>query len=586
MKDFLFNLLPAIYRELDEAEGGPLRALLQTIEDERERMEQETAQSYANWFVETCEAGILADLAHLTGAHALFTRRAAVANTVASRRCKGTFAALERRVTDASGWPALAALPAASSADEPQLEVQVWRKTACAVENGEPFCVAPGRYTFHPMGFDTPLFHVPVTNYDMERRMTLENMPIRIDRGTPGWLITPLAIEASGRLADLELGDLSHWENAALLPGECVSPRALVDPLLGRFMLLSVPGNDAHRGANSFPGTATLRVNYAWGLNADLGGGSYPRPAETSPHNGWIGYVRTGATAEQADFHIYPTFLAALGAFSKAACQGTILFADSLTYDLPFEPIDASEWVCPQPCDKGHGLTLRAMDGQCPCLRGDLSVMASALGMRLTLDGIWVDGAIQPGGPLTLEVLHSTLRPANGGPEAHRGIRALPGDHPGLQVNLESSICGPIVLPRACAGVEARNSILESIAARSADSVPDASAAPAESAAFPVTLVHSTVLGAVSTGAPPVQTESIVGADFAGSPIFVSTRYGDENYARLLENAPEVLLFGAANGSEQGAFHAVNEPLRQRQAEAARAEFTPAHVASKIVYET
>lgn len=595
MKDFLFNLLPSIYRELDEAEGSPLRALLQVIEDERDRLEQETGQAYANWFVETCENGILPEIAQLTGPRSPFMRRAAVANTVASRRRKGTFVALERRVSDASGWPALASLlPAATSNDQPQLEVRVWRQTACAVENGAPFCVAPGRYTFHPMGFDTPLFHVPIASYDIERRMTLDNMPIRIDFTTPDPLTTPLSIEVAGQAGALEFCDLSQWDISAIAaaPPEqsAASLRAFVDPVRGRFIFQPAPGSDGETSADQFPDAAKLRVSYAWGLSADLGGGPYPRPPLPSPQGAWVGYVRHEATAALADSRIFPTVIDALEAFSKSACHGTITFTDSFTYDLPFEPIDASRWSCPQPCEGGHRLTLRAMDGQCPCLRGDLSVVASALGMRLTLDGLWIDGAIQPGGPLTLDVRHSTACPANGGPGAHHGIRALPGDHPGLIVRLESSICGPILLPQVCSGLEAHNSIIESIAARTATSVvrADAETEAAHSAIFATTLVHSTVLDTVSGSAvdPETSVESIVGADHTSSPLFASTCYGDPDYARLLPTASPDVLSGAANGSELGAFHSVNEPLRRRQAEAARKEFTPAHLESRIVYET
>src|SRR3712207_8877629 len=52
---FRSNLLPAIHRIQDLAEGEPLRALLAVIESEFRKLEADVAGLYDNWFIETCE---------------------------------------------------------------------------------------------------------------------------------------------------------------------------------------------------------------------------------------------------------------------------------------------------------------------------------------------------------------------------------------------------------------------------------------------------------------------------------------------------------------------------------------------------
>ncbi len=126
--DRLFELLPAVHRRLDFAEGHPLRALLQVIEAQADLLEADIAQTYENLFVETAEDWIvpyIADLIGYTPIHhggeigdpatasgqslnrVLIPRRD-VANTIRNRRRKGTLALLEDLALDVSGWPARA----------------------------------------------------------------------------------------------------------------------------------------------------------------------------------------------------------------------------------------------------------------------------------------------------------------------------------------------------------------------------------------------------------------------------------------------------------------------------------------------
>ncbi|HZS39136.1 MAG TPA: hypothetical protein VFF06_20030, partial [Polyangia bacterium] len=51
----LYALLPAIYKLRDAAQGEPLRALLDVLDTQLQRLEQNTTDLYENWFIETCD---------------------------------------------------------------------------------------------------------------------------------------------------------------------------------------------------------------------------------------------------------------------------------------------------------------------------------------------------------------------------------------------------------------------------------------------------------------------------------------------------------------------------------------------------
>jgi hypothetical protein len=118
--DRLYNLLPAIYRIRDEAQGGQLRALLAIIEDELKLIEADIDHLYDNWFIETCDDWVASYIGDLLAVQELDAasprtqgqeRRAYVANTLAYRQRKGTTAVLEQLARDLTGWYARAVEP-------------------------------------------------------------------------------------------------------------------------------------------------------------------------------------------------------------------------------------------------------------------------------------------------------------------------------------------------------------------------------------------------------------------------------------------------------------------------------------------
>lgn len=121
--DRLYALLPAIYRMRDAGQNYPLRALLRVIAEQVNLLEDDIAQLYENWFIETAEDWVVPYLGELVGVSAppaslseqggsalsrILTPRREIANTVRYRRRKGSLALLELLAHDTAQWPARA----------------------------------------------------------------------------------------------------------------------------------------------------------------------------------------------------------------------------------------------------------------------------------------------------------------------------------------------------------------------------------------------------------------------------------------------------------------------------------------------
>ena len=110
----IYELLPAFYRIRDAEQGEPLKALIEIIAREAKITEENIAQLYANWFIETCEEWVvpyIGDLMGVKGMHSItgskaISQRAYVANTLSYRRRKGIAPVLEQLSLDAAGWRA------------------------------------------------------------------------------------------------------------------------------------------------------------------------------------------------------------------------------------------------------------------------------------------------------------------------------------------------------------------------------------------------------------------------------------------------------------------------------------------------
>jgi hypothetical protein len=116
----IYELLPSIYRirdletavPVDGTAQGPLEALISIIAREAMVTENNIAQLYNNWFIETCDEWVVPYIGDLLGVRnlnsisgsAAISQRAYVANTISYRRRKGIAPVLEQLSLDVSGW--------------------------------------------------------------------------------------------------------------------------------------------------------------------------------------------------------------------------------------------------------------------------------------------------------------------------------------------------------------------------------------------------------------------------------------------------------------------------------------------------
>lgn len=127
-QDRLYELLPVVHRLRDAQQGYPLRAVLRVINEQVNLVEDDIAQLYDNWFIETCQDWVVPYIGDLIGHRPVheageagdvaspqerarnrtLVPRREVANLLSSRRRKGTLALLELLARDVAGWPARA----------------------------------------------------------------------------------------------------------------------------------------------------------------------------------------------------------------------------------------------------------------------------------------------------------------------------------------------------------------------------------------------------------------------------------------------------------------------------------------------
>ncbi|MFO1434157.1 MAG: hypothetical protein U1F76_29410 [Candidatus Competibacteraceae bacterium] len=235
--DRLYTLLPAIYRLRDEEQGKPLRALLAVIAEQIAVLEDDLAQLYDNYFIETCADWVAPYIGDLLGTRNLFVfpgadfnSRAQVANTLAYRRRKGTAAILEQLARDVTGWPACVVeyfqrlattqylnhlrpdhLTIASVRTEetyrdtpfdplprtvdvrniasgrgqynlPNIGIFLWRLRSYPVTDVVASKVDDRRYRFDPFGRDLPLFSRPEPEEEITHLAEPVNVPMPLSR--------------------------------------------------------------------------------------------------------------------------------------------------------------------------------------------------------------------------------------------------------------------------------------------------------------------------------------------------------------------------------------------------------------------
>jgi hypothetical protein len=389
----LWSLLPAVYRVRDAAQGDPLRALLAVIQREVTRVEDDINRLYDNWFIETCDEWVVPYIADLLGVKGLvpvkapgFSQRAAVANTLAYRRRKGTVAVLEQLARDLTGYPAKAVefferlgttqhvnhvrlgrpatldvrsayalqligtpFEGAARTGEarhidvgrgyygvPNVGLFLWRLSSYLLTGVTASAIDARRYTFDPGGDDRALFNVPQTGADIASAAAPVNVPMPITRltfardlplyyGAADAVKSVLVTDDAGVVARARVVACDLSDSG---PGgwahEAPPGRIAVDPELGRIVFADPPAGE-------------VVVSFACGFGGDLGGGPYDRrdavAQALSGGASWQMGVMRAPPAGQAD--VVATLGEAVTAWNALppGSRGVIALMDSRTYE-------------------------------------------------------------------------------------------------------------------------------------------------------------------------------------------------------------------------------------------------------------
>jgi hypothetical protein len=541
-QDRLYSLLPAFHRRRDAETGEPLRALMAVLEAELDRLHDDTEQMYDDWFVETCREWVLPYLADLLAQRTVTafpddgaTLRAFVANTVAYRRRKGTVAVAESVVRDTTGRVASAGemyrrlawnqhldhVRASSHAtvdlrhhatlelthgpferdthtvevrwangeggryNLPILAVSLWRKQSYEIVRGtaNKMTGAAGRWRFHPLGVDMPLFNRPESETAITQLASERNV------------VWPLRNRALHE-ALVNGTDADHWFGATPVfriwrDGVLVDPSDLVmadlaavgsdwqRPPAGKVAV------DAQRGRISFPlaeAPTQVEVGYSFGIGGPLGGGPYDRDDSVAEALGGRTVTwQKGVTRLAAGTGLTSSLQTAIDEWNAlpAGQVGLIVVMDSLSYTpttgfaVQIKPgshlaIVAADWP-DRPTVGGY-----AAQDRRPAVIGQISITGATPGAgqsagSIALDGLMVQGQVRvASGRLgSLRIAHCTLFTPNTSIPQLVVENGASGDNPELDVTIVRSIVKAIQLAPEVPALSMTDTILPSNAAPS-----------------------------------------------------------------------------------------------------------------------
>jgi hypothetical protein len=520
----------------------------------------------------------------------------------------------------------------------------------------------PGFYTFHPLGLDLPLFNWPQYISRIDQQAESNNIPFALKRsdlavdleeyntqfGHRPEIIRPpnsryygperginialwrsgssqheppVSIPPSGVLSM----DLSWWDSdvARMVLERNPQKVVAIDVELGRLAFL--PNEPYLRTGRPIPEEDIL-ITYCYGSSTEIGGGPYHR-----------GSARLFSL--QVPFHIdVAKGAAGGGGGQKPKCVSTINEALRYWRDSAPTPrgfiriLDNGKYDEELEIRLSHGasLTIMADNGVRPVIgKHGMTIVACDTGAggkrELHLDGLLIHGGLQIDvdvpegikltGGMSVGIKHCTLVRSDGHrlkPAAIEGKRENAAS-PGLEINIESSIVGPLYLPpeaetlrvnksivdngpdyaisadstsrHACAVCLEGSTILGKVRAQKVTACNVIFASPIQ-APWPETLEqiqHSYIpLGSLTLeGMPPLEISRGI-----SPPRFTSTHYGDPGYAQLSLDCPAKIRGGAADGSEMGAFHDLYQPRAEENLREVLDEYLPLGLEPHIHYVT
>ncbi len=573
-----------------------------------------------------------------------------------SVRFGGPFDSIQRNVQVSSGGPlpGRAAISVAGDRERYGLDrvgLFFWRLASFPMARAAARKIAAGTYTFHPFGIDAPLFNPPRRREGPPREANLptplvaatldaEAAALARRNGTEHGFLSPepaveIGVRYAGTIGAVQripqqamlFCDLSSWSRpptSVPLPGG-TGERAIqvaIDPALGRIAFPQ--GIEVEK----------LEVGYAYAFSADLGGGPYARPMEEAENNVWRAEVTGTAPTQTADdegsratdllyFATLPEAIAAWNDTALGSAGGFVPRTGSIRIasdDLYLAPAPLAVELATAE-GAGRRLEIVAACERRPCLAGDLQVNGPAQEEQdqdrtaaLLLNGLWIDGSITLSGEVaTLNLTHCTLRP-----DARPALTFLGGSPVSLEVSLQSSIVGPILLPADGCRLRIADSIVDAPGDSLAIGGPLGISALADPPGPTAWLQRSTIFGQVHlveldlasemlfvhqvrvvrrtrglvrrTYLPPDSVTPHLDStlpELGGlqtPPSFTSRLYGQPGYAQLGPDCPHEIARGPYG--ELGAFHSLRQPARLALLPAIAAEFLPWGLEAEIVFAT
>lgn len=648
-RETLYNLLPAVYRLRDADRGEPLKALLTVIAEQVEVLEEDLAQLYDDLFIETCASWVVPYIGDLVGDRALHNlsgqignSRALVANVLAYRKRKGTATALEQLARDATGgWPARVVeffqllkttqymnhtrlfnlstpdlrqwqpleyldSPFETSAhfadvrritrqrgryNIPNIGIFLWRLQAYPVfrSTARPVTSPPdGRYWFHPVGLDAPLFNSPQTETEItqlaqpinvpeslrrrvlyeeleaQRRDTVNDRPVTavyFGKNPVIQVVLDNLDDQATPIPALEVlvCNLEDWRRppAALSyvpapppdlppdlpPGQSPDPislpiRVAIDPHLGR---LTVPEGTV---------PTSVEVSYSYGFSANMGGGPYDRSSSLFPLPDrpvtWQKGVTQTAAANDPD--LLPTLAAAIDLWNTQPANsfGIITLLDSHTYAAElaaaFPTIQIPEgsqlWLVAadwKPVETETGLEQRIV-GQFspsavrPHLLGNLTVEGTASGSSASPGGLVLNGLLIEGALTVLAGNLGDLQLVHCTlVPANSGCR-VEAENSFLTLRIDHSICGTMSLPNSVPRLNIANSIIDG---RNEAELDDEEENVTEPVAIVASGTDTDILESTILGSTAIRTIEASNSIFTGTVTAVRRQIGCVRFSSL-----------------------------------------------------
>lgn len=429
------------------------------LAEQADVVDEDIANLYDNWFIETCDEWVVPYIGNLLGVRnlhpisekATFSQRARVANTLGYRRRKGTATMLEQLAHDTTGWDArvveffellgttqytnhirldnhrspdirdgekleLLDTPfdtVAHTAEVrhienrrgqyniPNIGIYLWRLQAYPVREAPAFPHGNGLFSFSQLGNDIRLFNHPATEQNPAHLAVEVNVPSPIRRrafftSKELYYGKSLHIKADGvDITPDEIIPCDLSEWKHRPPGGMVA----VDPVLGR---IAFPVGVKH---------SDVLVDYYYGFSSEVGGGFYDR--RTS-----IGQTSEGT--RQYDIgksHSIKTVKEAISAWetdlmTDSSLNAVFCIKDSRIYDE-----NNLDFIIPA----GKTLKIMADNEERPVIRltDPMTIKGETAGKdqpggQMIIDGLLIAGSyikILDGDLGSLQLLHSTLVP-------------------------------------------------------------------------------------------------------------------------------------------------------------------------------